>query len=936
MSGTIQETITLSALASFSGDGAPQFSLLLDGQSIGSGRIGDNSAETTSFSAAFTAGQAHTVSIVYLNHTSSAQMLNVQSITLNGRTISSADPGERYVSANGTYTSWGQMYFGGQIDFALPASLFPAPASVPPPVSTAVPVPVTVPAPVPVAVPLPVAVPAPITASVPSPLLSLHPIGAGADSLVLSVSEDAYLGDAQFTISVDGVQQGGAFTTSASHAAGQTQTLTIAGAFAMGAHTVTVNFLNDAYGGAAGLDRNLFVSGATLNGTAIAGSALDEYSGGPQSFTFRQAVPAPTPVASPPPAPVPVPVNVPVPEPVPAPVSVPVPVLIPASSPPPTIISTLGSGPDSLVLMVSEDAYAGDAQFIVMIDGTQLGGTQTATTSHAAGALQALTIAGDFGATTHTVTVTFLNDAYGGTVTTDRNLYVEGATLNGRAINGARLIEYSNGAQSFLFTGGTASPIPITAPSPPPTPAPVPAPPPTAAFYVGPQGSNAGDGSIVHPFATLQYAVGKMETAFIKALYVEAGTYATRSKIVLTSVDSGDSILAAPGAAPVLDGGGVAGTILSLEGAQNITIAGLTFQNANADPSGAALSLSGSNGDTVSGNRFLNNAEGVLVTGSSHLDFSHNELDNSASSAVEIKDASNYDAFTNNVINGVGGTNVSGAGFYGHGINNNLFQNNLIENTAGAGIGIEDFGQDFTLNSNNTITQNKIINTSTSPISTDDGAIYLLGRSDTDQHTTISQNFIGNAGNVNPGAHVEGIYLDDNTSGISVTGNIVQGVQSDAVELHGGYNDHFTGNIFDLGTTTRTAALIQQPEVDRPSFLVPGLSNDSFSGNIIVSQQDNPYYTYVYFDPEAVNVPISNNLYWDAKIPAGGLPDTYGVYFYANTPAGLLPTISPVADSHPLVGDPKFAGGGSYALGSSSAAALISFTAIDQTRIGPQ
>lgn len=431
-----------------------------------------------------------------------------------------------------------------------------------------------------------------------------------------------------------------------------------------------------------------------------------------------------------------------------------------------------------------------------------------------------------------------------------------------------------------------------------------------------------------------------METGSIKTVYLEAGTYAVGSKITLTSADNGDRILADPGAAagsaPVLNAGGATDTILSLEGAQNITISGLTFQNASSDPAGAALVLNGSNSAIISGNQFLNNAEGVLVSGSSHLDFNHNKLDNSATSAVEIKDGSNYDTFTNNVINGVGGTNVSGGGFYAHGINNDVFQNNLIENTAGAGIGIEDFGQGTTLNSYNTITQNKIINTSTSTISTDDGAIYLLGRSDTDQHTTISMNFISNSGNVNSAAHVEGIYLDDNTSGINVTGNIVQGVQSDAVELHGGYNNHFTGNIFDLGTGTHTAALIQQPEADRPSFLAPGLSNDSFSGNIIVSQQANPYYTYVYFDPQAVNVPITNNLYWDAKIPAGGLPDTYGVYFYASTPVGGLPTISPVADSHAFVGDPKFAGGGSYALGTGSAASLIGFTAIDQTKIGPQ
>lgn len=45
--------------------------------------------------------------------------------------------------------------------------------------------------------------------------------GQGPDTLVLRMSEDAYLGGAQFTLSVDGVQQGGVLTTMASHATGQ-------------------------------------------------------------------------------------------------------------------------------------------------------------------------------------------------------------------------------------------------------------------------------------------------------------------------------------------------------------------------------------------------------------------------------------------------------------------------------------------------------------------------------------------------------------------------------------------------------------------------------------------------------------------------------------------------------------------------------------------
>jgi Ca2+-binding RTX toxin-like protein len=48
--------------------------------------------------------------------------------------------------------------------------------------------------------------------------------------------------------------------------------------------------------------------------------------------------------------------------------------------------------------------------------------------------------------------VEFLNDAYGGTATTDRNLHVESATYNGVAVPNSALHLLSAGTQSFSFT----------------------------------------------------------------------------------------------------------------------------------------------------------------------------------------------------------------------------------------------------------------------------------------------------------------------------------------------------------------------------------------------------------------------------------------------------------------------------------------------------
>ena len=255
--------------------------------------------------------------------------------------------------------------------------------------------------------------------------------GSGLDTLALLVSEDAYNGDAQFTVAVDGAPVGGTFTTTALHGAGQSQTFNILGAFGAGTHTATVNFLNDAWGGSAATDRNLYVTGATIDGAAVGGAVLNEGRGGPQSFTFQGAAGTGSGTTN------------------------------PGTTNPgttnPGAGASLGSGPDSIVLNVSEDAYKGDAQYTVSVDGAQFGGTQTASASHAAGQTQAVTLHGAFGAGPHTVSVNFLNDLYAGTAATDRNLYVDNIVDGATVTAGSALL--SGGAKAF-FIGGS-SPVTV-------------------------------------------------------------------------------------------------------------------------------------------------------------------------------------------------------------------------------------------------------------------------------------------------------------------------------------------------------------------------------------------------------------------------------------------------------------------------------------------
>jgi parallel beta-helix repeat protein len=125
---------------------------------------------------------------------------------------------------------------------------------------------------------------------------------------------------------------------------------------------------------------------------------------------------------------------------------------------------TTGSGSDTLVIGISGDAYAngdgtsdanGDAAFTVSVDGKQLAGTFYATASHSTGLIQNFTFKGDWAPGTHTVAVAFLNDAYAGTPSTDRNLYVNDVTYDGTDTKQSAAL-MSSGSQSFSVTDSTA------------------------------------------------------------------------------------------------------------------------------------------------------------------------------------------------------------------------------------------------------------------------------------------------------------------------------------------------------------------------------------------------------------------------------------------------------------------------------------------------
>lgn len=122
---------------------------------------------------------------------------------------------------------------------------------------------------------------------------------------------------------------------------------------------------------------------------------------------------------------------------------------------------TAGEGPDALVLEISQDAYQGSAEYTVSVDGAQVGGTFTASASasHAAGLSDTLTLKGDWGPGEHAVEVRFLNDEWGGTADTDRNLYVDGGAYNGQAVAGAAQTLFSDSAPGGFAFAKAGAPV---------------------------------------------------------------------------------------------------------------------------------------------------------------------------------------------------------------------------------------------------------------------------------------------------------------------------------------------------------------------------------------------------------------------------------------------------------------------------------------------
>ena len=124
----------------------------------------------------------------------------------------------------------------------------------------------------------------------------------------------------------------------------------------------------------------------------------------------------------------------------------------------PDVVTGTGVGLQQLTLLMSEDFYATDAKFNVLIDGVQQGGLFATIASDHHGQTQNFIFNGSYAPGAHTLTVNFRNPYWGGGTLIRRKLYLHGILLNGSPIAEAQSPDLRGGMQTVSFTVPPAAP----------------------------------------------------------------------------------------------------------------------------------------------------------------------------------------------------------------------------------------------------------------------------------------------------------------------------------------------------------------------------------------------------------------------------------------------------------------------------------------------
>jgi parallel beta-helix repeat protein len=254
-------------------------------------------------------------------------------------------------------------------------------------------------------------------------------------------------------------------------------------------------------------------------------------------------------------------------------------------------------------------------------------------------------------------------------------------------------------------------------------------------------------------------------------------------------------------------------TLIALNNVSGVTITGLTLSDTTSDKymySGmfndklAAIVATGLNNGVISGNTFLNVGNGISLGSSSNNTISGNGFEQIGGSGIFLTANSNHNNVTGNTLTGLGKINVGSTGIHLENSANNLVDSNTIDGSGRWGIDL--FPSDGVSLVGNTVSNNVIRNTSQQ--TNDTGAIYSYAGTNSGyvkENTIIAGNRIENlggllrdaAGNYELG-QTEGIYMDDQVSGVAMSNNVIESNGNGMFLCHGCQTNSANNNVVVL------------------------------------------------------------------------------------------------------------------------------------------
>jgi hypothetical protein len=359
-----------------------------------------------------------------------------------------------------------------------------------------------------------------------------------------------------------------------------------------------------------------------------------------------------------------------------------------------------------------------------------------------------------------------------------------------------------------------------------------------AAFYVSPGGNDDNSGqSPSLPFRTLEKARAAMRELGLKPFttYLEGGLYPRAQVLNLTDYnDQNKAWISYSGQTPILDGDGKVTQGINIE-ASGVTVTGITIQN---------FSQSG---------LFVKYCDNILID--------DNKIFNIATPDWR--------------------TDVLGSSIFLLRVKKSMVIRNHIDGNKATGIQVNGGGAGDD-NSDVVVSHNEIHNTCAAV--NDCGAIYFRDLGHVSRRQRIDNNVIANFGSRSN--EDVAIYLDDETSNVTVSENIVYGAGTYAVLIHGGDHNVFRNNIFDVSRVDKLG--LYQDDVGSGG-LNYGMAYNRFTRNVVYSSASLPKPLWDYIDQsrETIILPeVSTNIYY--------------------APDPISPNEGAIVDSHPIHDNPRF------------------------------